>query len=269
MKMCKTFNRESSSSRSGTKKQSVLNNRRLARWASETSNPAFSLKLFTTTIKTRKQLINANLALLILSLLLCSCANDPSIYNHIRANAIHPSKPMQQSVRLGTVESHFNAIATEPFKAAITKSLLGNNYLGEHDKYQLNAKLVKGNISWGLSNTADISVDYEVIDTLTGESVWSTHIESTATATTTLNIFKLIGESVRDAAVGFTTFDSGIVTTDPYVSSPKVDAEFAYPELGAPINAQDGGRRQQYVAYTALRKNFVELLNQLNRKFVK
>lgn len=206
---------------------------------------------------------------MVVSLLLCSCAVEPRKHDHLRANVIQPSKPMHQSLRLGTVESRFNGIRAESFKTAMTNTLAGNNYLGDHDKHQINATIVKGHINWGLTNTADLSIDYEVIDTLTGDVVWNTHIDSTATAKTSLNIFKLIGESVRDAAIGVVTLNSGVETTDPYNTNPKVDAEFGYPDLGAPINATDGALRQEYVAYTALRKNFVELLNQLNRKFAK
>ena len=187
----------------------------------------------------------------------CSCASNQT-NNNLRANAIPPSKILENSIRLEKVESQYKGIKKEIFVYAITKSLDGNNYLGEQDKYLLNATIIKGNVTNGLTNTADISIKYELIDSLTGDLAWSNQIDSTATAAIKLNLLSIIFKSIGDAALGFPTMNKGdVVFTDYEKTDPKMDAEFGYPPLGTPINAKDGLLRQQYAINTALRKNFV------------
>lgn len=194
--------------------------------------------------------------------LLFSCASGPKFYNHLRVNAIPPAKEIFRAVKIGSIESNFYFVSNNNLSDGFTKSLAGNNYLGEPDQYIINVNLTKGSISWGSIGTATVSINYDMIDSLTGEKVFDTTVESTATAIYEMNLRNVLMGDANQEKYGLASYHTG-------AANKKTDLEFGFPEPGTPINAKDGMARQQFVVHTALRKNFAEFLDRLNKSFNK
>ncbi len=197
-----------------------------------------------------------------LFILLSGCETNPTKYNHLRAGSIAPNSALYESIKIGEVTSAFGRIPTKDLKEAFTKSLSGNNYLSENDKFKVNISLTKGSINGVFTQEVSLTVNYEVISTLTDTTIFTKSIESKAIVTTS----KLapLFEGVNYALTGHLDHRTNIVTTNAYRSSRKEDIEFGFPELGTPISAKPADLRINYMIDTALRKNFADFLKQLN-----
>ncbi|WP_331344772.1 hypothetical protein [Cellvibrio sp. UBA7661] len=195
--------------------------------------------------------------------LFTGCQSNSIKYNHLRAGAITPNNILHESIRIGAVTSSYRKIPAKDLKEAFAKSLSGNDYLSESDKFKINVNLVKGDINGAFTTEVILSIQYEVVSTLTDTIVFTRTIDSKAIAKTSM-LAPLIEGLVTGAFTGQAKFSKGIEKTNTYRPSRQEDLEFGFPDPGTPVNAKDATLRIKYATDTSLRKNFAEFLIQLN-----
>ncbi|WP_062064662.1 hypothetical protein [Cellvibrio sp. OA-2007] len=205
-------------------------------------------------------------SIIFLLILLSGCQANSIKYNHLRAGSITPSNIFYESIRIGEVTSSFRKIPSNDLKEAFTKSLSGNNYITESDKFKVNVKLTNGDISGVFTNEVSLTIQYEVISTLTDTTVLTKNIESRAIVKSS-KLAPLL-EGINHALTGHTDYNKHIVTTNTYRSSRQEDIEFGFPDLGTPVNAKDPSSRIKFAIDTALRKNFADFLGVLNSNVI-
>lgn len=205
-------------------------------------------------------------SIICLLLSLSGCQSNPVKYNHLRAGSIPPNNILYESIRVGEVISSFRGIPSNDLKEAFTKSLSGNNYITESDKFKVNINLTKGDITGVFTNEINLTIHYEVISTLTETIVLTKNIESKAIVKSS-KLAPLL-DGLNHALTGHTDYNKHIVTTNTYRSSRKEDIEFGFPDLGTPVNAKDPTSRIKFATDTALRKNFAEFLGLLNSNII-